>query len=191
MHLGLCICAACPHYVLSTRLVLVMHHREYTKTTGTGALALLALPNSELRLHGVEDQALDLSDLDDPERRLLLLFPGGDARLLDRGWLAQDSRPVTLVVPDGSWRQAAKMGRRLNGLDRAERVVLPAGPPTQWGLRREPRAQGFSTLEAIARALGILESEEAQAGMEALFALVVQRTLQSRGKRGQSTPIDI
>ena len=177
----LCICAASPTYDLPTRLVLVMHRCELKKTTATGPLALLTLPNSELRTHGYRERPLDLGDLDVPGRRVLLLFPRGNARPLDRGWLEQDGRPITLVVPDGSWRQAAKMARRLPGLDRVEVVKLPEGPPTRWGLRREPRADGLATFEAIARALGIIESKAVQAGMEAFFSLMVQTTLQSRG----------
>jgi DTW domain-containing protein len=181
MHLPLCICQAIPRYELRTRLVLVMHHREAVKTTATGPLALAALPNSELRIQGYQDRPLDFSDLDAPDRRTLLLYPGEDAPLLSRSWLAHDSRPVTLVVPDGNWRQAARMGRRLPGLGHAAMVRLPAGPRTQWGIRRETHPEGLATFEAIARAMGIIESPAVQAGMEELFRLMVQRTMLTRG----------
>lgn len=181
MHVQLCLCAAIPRYALATRLVLVMHHREMIKTTATGPLALAALPNSELRVHGRQGQPLDLGDLDIPERRTLLLYPGDDVPVLCRSLLERDNRPVILVVPDGSWRQAARMGRRLPGLSHAEMVRLPDGAPTRWGVRREHHPQGLATFEAIARALGIIESPAVQAGMEELFRLMVQRTLCSRG----------
>jgi DTW domain-containing protein YfiP len=181
MHLPLCICAAIPRYALATRVVLVMHRREEHKPTATGPLALEALANSELRVHGYQDRPLDLSDLDVPERRTLLLYPGDDVPVLGAELLARDPRPVTLVVPDGSWRQAARMGRRLPGLERAEMVRLPEGPRTAWGIRREEHAEGLATFEAIARALGIIESPAVEAGLVALFRLMVQRTLQTRG----------
>lgn len=181
MHAHLCICRSIPRYALATRLVLVMHRREYQKTTATGPLALEALANSELRIHGHQDRPLDLSDLNSPERRTLLLYPGDGVPPLTGSFLETDSRPVTLVVPDGNWRQAARMGRRLPGLEHAEMVRLPEGPRTSWGLRRENHAEGLATFEAIARALGIIESPAVQAGMEALFRLMVQRTLSSRG----------
>lgn len=181
MHVHLCVCPSIPRYALDTRIVLVMHRREHIKTTATGPLALEALPNSELRIHGHRDRPLDFCDLNIPERRTLLLYPGDDVPILSRSFLDQDSRPVTLVVPDGTWRQAARMGRRLPGLEHAEMVRLPEGPQTQWGIRREPHAEGLATFEAIARALGIIESPAVQSGMEALFRLMVQRTLHSRG----------
>jgi DTW domain-containing protein YfiP len=182
MQVGLCICQSIPRYALDTRLVLVMHHRECHKTTATGPLALAALPNSELRIHGRRDRPLDLSDLNTPGRRTLLLYPGNEAPILSRCFLDQDNRPVTLVVPDGSWRQAARMARRLPGIEHAEMVRLPAGAKTEWGLRRQPRVDGVATFEAIARALGIIESPAVQSGMETLFRLMVRRTLESRGR---------
>ena len=182
MHEQLCICPAIPRYELATRLVLVMHRREVGKATATGPLALEVLANSELRIHGHQDQPLDFSDLNVPERRTLLLYPGENVPILSRSMLAEDPRPVTLVVPDGTWGQAAKMGRRLPGLDHATMVRLPEGPPTEWGIRREHHAEGLATFEAIARALGIIESPAVQSGMEELFRLMVQRTRQASGR---------
>jgi DTW domain-containing protein len=181
MHLHLCICQWIPRYSLATRLVLVMHHREQAKPSATGPLALEALPNSEVRIHGHQDRPLDMGDLTVPERRTILLYPGDEVPILDRSFLDKDPRPVTLVVPDGNWRQAAKMGRRLPGLEHAEMVRLPEGSRTRWGIRRELHPEGLSTFEAIARALGIIESPAVQSGLEDLFNLMVQRTLSTRG----------
>jgi tRNA-uridine aminocarboxypropyltransferase len=184
MHMQLCICGSIPRYALATRLVLVMHRSEYRKPSATGPLALEALPNSELRIHGHRERPLDFSDLNIPERRTLLLFPGDDVPILTRIFLNQDNRPVTLVVPDGNWRQASRMGRRLPGLEHAEMVRLPEGVETRWGIRRESHSEGLATFEAIARALGIIESPAVQSGLEELFYLMVRRTLQTRGVPG-------
>jgi RluA family pseudouridine synthase len=182
LQIAQCLCAEVPRLQLGTRVVVVMHHREVSKTTATGPLALRALPNSELHVHGARDAPLDLTALHGQGRRVLLLFPGDDARTLTPALLAEDPRPVTLVVPDGSWRQASRAARRIPGLAQAEPVTLAEGAPSAYRLRREPREGGLATFEAIARALGILESAEAQAGLERLFALMVERTLATRGR---------
>lgn len=181
MHENRCVCDVIPHFDLATRLVLVMHHREFAKTTATGPLALEALTNSELRIHGYRERPLCFDDLNVAECRTLLLYPGEDVPVLSRSFLAADPRPVTLVVPDGNWRQASKMGRRLPGLEHAEMVRLPTGPQSEWGIRREQHEEGLATFEAIARAMGIIESPAVQSGMEALFRLMVERILDSRG----------
>ncbi len=180
MRIDLCFCPFIPVYDLRTRLVLVMHYREIPKTTATGPLALVALPNSELRVQGIRDQILDFSDLNTPQRRTLFLYPDDDSPVLSRDFLEQDPRPVTLVVPDGTWSQASRMGKRLPGLEHAERVRLPEGRRTQWGIRNEPHPHGLATFEAIARSFGIIESLEVQAGLEELFLLMVRKTIQGQ-----------
>lgn len=181
LHIHLCICSSIPRLNLATRLILVMHRREWSKPTATGPLALAVLGNSELRIQGHREQPLDFADLEDERRRTLLLYPGEGAEVLTRELLSEDPRPVNLVVPDGNWRQAARMGRRLPGLEHAAMVRLPAGAKTGWGVRQENHPEGLATFEAIARALGIIDSAGTQEAMEELFRLMVTRTLQGRG----------
>jgi DTW domain-containing protein YfiP len=175
MHLAHCVCAEIPHLPLQTRIVLVAHYRELTKTTSTGPLALHALPKSELVVHGSREGRADLTPhAQDPDRQLLVLFPSDDATVLTPEHAAD--RPVSLVVPEGTWAQASRMVRRLPGLEGVPSVILPEGASTAWHIRREPRHGGLATLEAIARALGILESSEAQQALETLLARVVEET---------------
>lgn len=183
-----------PRFALETRVALCMHYKEVPKTTATGPLALAALENSELFVHGLRQSPLDLNPLFDVGRQVLLLYPSEDAVVLDEDFRKLDPRPITLVVPDGSWRQAARAARRIPGLERARRVVLPKERPTEWGLRSEPKDGGLATFEAIARALGLLESRQVQEELEALFRRMVSETFAMRGgvveeKSARSLPL--
>lgn len=180
MHEAMCVCAHIPQLDLATRIVLVAHTRELKKTTTTGPLALHALGNHELHVHGLPDTRVDLSHLHQEDRRVWLLFPSDKAEPITPELVAADARPVTLVVPEGTWAHARRMVRRLPGLSPARHVVLPPGPPTAWTLRREPTPGGLATLEAIARAVGIIESPSAQRALEDLLARVVEGTLRTR-----------
>ena len=53
MHAAACVCEGMVPLELETRVVLVMHYKELPKTTATGPLALAALGNSELHVHGL------------------------------------------------------------------------------------------------------------------------------------------
>lgn len=182
LHLDHCQCRHRPHIHLQTKLVLVMHKNEWRKPTATGLWALGALPHHELRLHGVAGAPLDLSDLFEEQRRVMVLFPGaGSTELPDARAQLPDGLPVTLVVPDGSWRQAQKMSTRIAGLAQATRVTLPPGPPTEWGVRRETRPGGLATFEAIARSVGCLECVDAQRALEGYFRHMVRATFRMRG----------
>lgn len=167
---------------LATKIVLIMHKREQVKVTATGPLALECLSNSELLIHGHRASPVDLSIYNQKDRRLLILYPREGAAVLNDDFIQADDRPITLLVPDGNWRQASKMGRRLPGVEHATNVMLPPGQRTQWGLRNEPQEGGLATFEAIARSLGIIESQEVQKKMETLFDTMVARTVKLRGR---------
>jgi tRNA pseudouridine65 synthase len=115
----------------------------------------------------------------------VVLYPSDDAVVLDKRFAQADPRPVTLVVPDGNWRQASRIPQRVPGLVHAPRVVLPSGPPSAWGIRTETRDGGLATFEAIARALGVLENPELQEQLELLFQHLVRGT---RAARSDSKP---
>jgi DTW domain-containing protein YfiP len=162
--------------------VLVIHRYEDRKPTNTGRLAAECLVNSEIVLRGHEDMPsapIAWGEAAQP----LLLFPHEDAVPLSD--YAASPRPVTLIVPDGTWRQASKVRKRVPGLDGVPCVTLPAGPPSLYRLRAEAHATGLATIEAIARAIGIVEGPEVgpavQQSIESVFLAMVERTLWTRG----------
>ena len=59
--------------------------------------------------------------------------------------------------------------------------MLPDGPPSSYRLRAIGLPGRLSTLEAIARALGVLEGPAPEAALERALRLVVERTLWTRG----------
>lgn len=181
MHAAACVCEHLVPLQLRTRVVLIMHYKELSKTTATGPLALAALDNSELHVHGKQGKPVELDHLHDPQRRLLVLFPQVGACSLSEALRQEDPRPITLVVPDGSWRQASRIPRRIGVLARAQVVTLPPGPATRWGVRKENHPSGLATFEAIARALGHLESDAVRLELEASFERMVTATFQNRG----------
>lgn len=158
-----------------------MHTAEEVLTSNTARLAHKALVNSEIRYHGRKTERMSTAGLVREERESLLLFPSPYAEELNSEFVATLTRPVNLIVPDGSWRQAQKMVRRDQVFAEMRHMKLPPGPPSIYKLRIQPDAEGLCTLEAIARGLGILESPAAQTELEVLLRVMVVRTLWSRG----------
>ncbi len=184
MHTTLCICSLLPKLATRTRLALLVHHREVTKPTNTGQLAARCLARSSVTVVGARDQVAVLPVVA-PHEQALLLYPADDAVSIAE--YATSEKPTVLFVPDGSWRQAHKMRRRQPGLATLPCVTLPDHVPTDYRLRSEPLEGGLATLEAIARALRILEGD---AGVEAalldIFKIMVDRTLWLRGQLGDA-----
>lgn len=189
LHVDGCLCHLIRPLQTATRLVLVMHHREWGKATATGPLALAALPNHELHIHGRVEQPLNLAHVHQPGGQPLLLFPGEGAQELGPELLARLADPVRLIVPDGNWGQARRMAKRIPGLEGVPCVTLPAAGLTRWGVRTEPRVGGLATFEAIARAMGILESPAVQQELEVLFDALVAATLAARGSGRKASAV--
>ena len=172
-----CVCSIIPRLETVTRLVLIVHRDEERKPTNTGRLATLALANSELVRHGDEGSPTRVEWPADSQP--LLLFPEDGARPIAEF----ADRKTTLIVPDGTWRQAAKMKKRMPALRDVPTVCLPeGGDPTAYRLRAERKEGGLATVEAIARALGVLEGPHVEAALLELFHIMVERTLWVRGQ---------
>jgi DTW domain-containing protein YfiP len=60
-------------------------------------------------------------------------------------------------------------------------VTLPPDVASIYRLRAEAHGHGLATIEAIARALGILEGAHAREALERVFRAMVERTLWARG----------
>lgn len=178
MHQSLCVCALIPRLETRTRLTLIIHRYEDRKPTNTGRLAAECLTNSQVCVRGHLNAPADEIEFASGYRPILL-FPSEDARPLPE--LLEGDLPVQLFVPDGNWRQASKVRARVPGMSKVPCAILPPGPPTSYRLRSEPHAGGLATMEAIARAFGILESKAVQEALELLFFVTVERTLWARG----------
>ena len=181
MQQTLCICALVPRLETRTRLELIVHYREQRKPTNTGQLAARCIHAARSRSSEIASGRSELAQVTDREQAVLL-FPADDAVPITR--FAASERPIVLIVPDGNWRQASKMRKRIPGLATIPCVTLPDTGPTEYRLRAEAHADGLATFEAIARALAILEGEagpQIELAMLRVFRTMVERTLWWRG----------
>ena len=157
--------------------MLVLHRFEDGKTSNTGRLALRCLPNSTLVIRGAPGQLIDDSRWSQPEDAVLL-FPHADARPIE-SW-RDHPRPLTLVVPDGTWRQAQRVRRRVPGLVNLPCAYLTRDAPSAYRLRTTWDPRRLATLEAVAEALGALEGPLPREALLRIFDIMVERSLRLR-----------
>jgi DTW domain-containing protein YfiP len=148
------------------QVVIVRHHLERWRSSNTGRLAHLALPSSVLVDHGGQDGPAVLP----PLAGAWLVFPAGEP-LHD----PPSVPPRQLVVLDATWAQARRMYRKLSALRGLPVLRLPEAPMPAARLREAPAPDRVSTIEAIARALRLLEGDAVAEPLEQLFALAVAR----------------
>lgn len=155
----LCHCADLPSVPTRTRVVILQHPHERTHPFGTARLVRLMMPNSEVHVPwsgftGTLEQKLELP------ADAAVLYPSPDAPLLDE--LPRDRLPSALVAIDGTWAHAKRLYRENAWLRALPHVRLQPAQPSRYRIRREPRADYVSTLEAIVEALRVLEPEHAR-----------------------------
>lgn len=184
LHLPLCVCDRMPRVRLSTRVVIVQNNHERTKPTNTGRLAALMLENSELSFYAVRGETFDPSPLQRPGLDYALVFH----RETDTPVLSPtDPPPVAgktraLVFLDGTWAQCSRMSRRVPVVRDMPAYALPSGPASPWSVRGETHPERLSTLEAILRALELVEDPAAIEALRDWFYLVTAGQLYMKNK---------
>lgn len=175
----ICVCDLLPTIDLKTEVLLILHKGEAHKPTNTGRLGCRMLSNHQQvlwssRVHPpVPEPRWPAPD------RGLLLFPGDGAVPLED--LRGDAGGYTLIVPDGTWSEVQRIVHGTPALRPYRRCALPEGVAARNSPRRETRAGGMSTLDAISYALAALEGEEAVAPLDAAFARWFEAAMALRG----------
>ncbi|MCW2272962.1 DTW domain-containing protein [Rhodoblastus acidophilus] len=172
----LCVCAQVEPLKTRTGLLILQHPQEQDRLLGTAGLTRRALENSVLKV-GLSWPSLSKAlgrDADPSQWAILHLGASRAADLpRDRELVALDKKGAALpdqdkalgglkgvVVFDGSWSQAKTLWWRNPWVLKAKRLALNPRKKSLYGaLRREPRREALSTLEAAALALSRLDGK--------------------------------
>lgn len=160
-----------------------MHYREEITTTNTGRIAHYLLNASDIHLRGLVEKPLQGEIVLKTNHTPLYLFPSEHAVMLTEDFVSSIKGKIQLIVPDGSWRQAKRVSKRESFLKNVTHVKIPDTSSGIFFLRRKVMDEGVSTIEAIARALGIIESTSLQKNLQDVFRIMVEKTLETRGKK--------
>jgi len=178
----LCVCAYAPRMTTRTSLVLIVHIRDLGRTSNTVRLLSLAIRDATVLCHGAYPTPADPAAHVPAGATPVVLFPGHGARPLTPELVASLPSPPALVVPDGNWRQASRMVKRLSLLAGAVKVALPDRAFAGMAVRRNQEGHHMSTYEAVAQALGILEGEAVAGPLFDFYRRATDRMLLVRGK---------
>lgn len=137
--------------------MILQHPDEARHPLNTARLAVLGLERAEL-LIGEEFPELEARIR--VESQATLLFPD-DANAPETSAGRDNSIQTSLlIVPDGTWRKARRIVRLNPVLQELPRLALPPGEPSAYRVRRATEPGAVATIEAIERALSILEPEQ-------------------------------
>ncbi|THD60136.1 MAG: DTW domain-containing protein [Bradyrhizobium sp.] len=173
--LPLCICDSITPIESRVSLLILQHPQEQDRALGTARLTALHFANAVLKI-GLSWPSLSKAlgrPVHDPSRWAVLYL--GSAKVADlgtdrdivainrKGEIEDNQRAILkdiegIVLLDGTWSQAKALWWRNAWMLKCQRVILGPPRPSRYGqLRREPRRDGLSTIEAAAMLLAGLE----------------------------------
>jgi DTW domain-containing protein YfiP len=173
--LPLCICDSVTPIDNKISLLILQHPQEQDRALGTARLTGRHFTNAVVRI-GLSWPSLSKAlgrPVADPSRWAVLYL--GSAKVADldtdaeivaidrKGELEANQRDILgrlegIVLLDGTWSQAKALWWRNPWMLKCRRVILGPRRPSRYGaLRREPRRDGLSTIEAAGMLLASLE----------------------------------
>ena len=171
----LCICDSITPIESRISLLILQHPQEQDRALGTARLTALHFRDAVLKI-GLSWPSLSKAlgrPVHDPSRWAVLYL--GSAKVADletasdivainrKGEVEEHQRAILrdiegIVLLDGTWSQAKALWWRNAWMLKCQRVILGPSRPSRYGqLRREPRRDGLSTIEAAAMLLASLE----------------------------------
>ncbi len=184
---ALCVCDTIVPFDNRIQVVILQHPQEQDRALGTAGLTVRHFRHASLRV-GLSWPSLTkiLGRPADPHRWAVLylgsakaaaLAPGREVVMLNRKGEPERNQDALLrdiegvVLLDGNWSQAKALWWRNAWMLKCRRVILGPLRPSRYGqLRREPRRDGLSTIEAAAMLVSRLENRpEIEAALTASF----------------------
>ncbi|MDR3467018.1 MAG: DTW domain-containing protein [Xanthobacteraceae bacterium] len=191
--LALCVCGEVAPVSSRIKLVILQHPQEQDRLLGTARLTALHFTDAVVKV-GLSWPSLSkvLGRPVDPSRWAVLYLGSvklpvgaghGEVVAVDRqGAPEPDQRGILksiegVILLDGTWSQAKALWWRNAWLLKCQRVVLAPARASLYGkLRREPRREGLSTLEAAALLISHLEGRaDARLALEGSFQALLAK----------------
>jgi len=161
----LCWCPTLVPMETRTRFLFLMSPLEFKVTkANTGRLTHLCLPNSALHMGtAFDDDPAVQQVFNDPQNHCVLLYPGKAATdLSDPAQVPAlganlGGRRLVVVLIDATWRGARKIHRLSPSLQRLPRIKFTPTTPSRYIIKKQPRPDCLSTLEAVHELMLVLE----------------------------------
>lgn len=162
-----CYCGKIRRFDPKIRFVILIHGREAQKRIATGRICHLSLEHS-LLLQGYDYSNDDRVNalLADTSLHPVVLYPGKDSVDVSalpppaRAALFPARKKLLVFVIDGTWITARKTMHRSANLAALPRICFSPSRPSRFRVRKQPRENFFSTVEAIHETIELLAQSQ-------------------------------
>lgn len=198
---SLCVCDGIAALDNRISLLILQHPQEKDRALGTARLTVLHFRDAILKVGLSWPSLAKVLGRDADPRRWAVLYLGSakaaalapqrEIVVLDRKGVPERNQDAILrdlegaVLLDGNWSQAKALWWRNPWMLKCRRVVLSPPRRSSYGrLRREPRRDTLSTIEAAAMLVSRLEGRpEIEAALTASFERLLSRYRAGMGSR--------
>jgi DTW domain-containing protein YfiP len=190
----LCICDSVTPIENGIAILILQHPQEQDRALGTARLTARHFKDAVIKI-GLSWPSLSKAlgrPVSDPSRWAVLYLGSAKVSELDtnaeivainrKGEMEEGQRAILkgiegIVLLDGTWSQAKALWWRNAWMLKCQRVILGPRQPSRYGpLRKEPRRDGLSTIEAAGLVLGALEKRpDIAATLNASFERMLAR----------------
>ncbi|MEI8668975.1 DTW domain-containing protein [Pseudoalteromonas sp. B131b] len=154
--LNTCICSATTNINNKVTVIILQHPSEEKIAKNTAKLLNLCLTDCQIIKGENNDDFSILKTL--PISSTVLLYPNENAINLDDNAEQPSVKNIThLIVVDGTWKKAYKILQLTPFLNQFKTVSFKQLPKNRYAIRKAPRADSLSTLEAVAHSLLLIE----------------------------------
>jgi len=173
--LNTCICSAITNINNKVTVIILQHPSEEKIAKNTAKLLNLCLTDCQIIKGENNDDFSILKTL--PVSSTVLLYPNENAINLDDNAEQASINNIThLIVVDGTWKKAYKILQLTPLLNQFKTVSFKQLPKNRYAIRKAPRADSLSTLEAVAHSLLLIEQLDPAPLYNVLDELIQKQT---------------
>ncbi|USD61189.1 DTW domain-containing protein [Vibrio sp. SCSIO 43140] len=155
-----CICQWIELIHCDTQLIILQHTSEEKRPLGTARILSLSLGNASLFVGEDFSQHTELNALiDDKDYRTVVLYPGEGAMPAETLADDSESKPLRVILLDGTWKKAFKMWKLSTNLHSLPLVKLADDLIGDYRIRKAPSSNALSTVEAGFHLLETIEPD--------------------------------
>ncbi|BFT32071.1 tRNA-uridine aminocarboxypropyltransferase [Alteromonas sp. D210916BOD_24] len=147
--LSTCICSYICPVELDFEIKIVQHPKEATHAKNTARLAALSIPTARI-INSADGAAMDTLANSCDHRSTLLVYPSEYSTPIETLADTTKQAVTTLVLIDGSWKQAFGIVKQHPWLQSLTSVHFTQAPHSNYLIRHTSLPHALSTLEATA-----------------------------------------
>ncbi len=161
---------------MTNEVIVLQDPSEVKHAKNTVKLLALVIPNVTIVVGETPEDFAEVRDtLAQSQKAIYVIYPTQDSRCIDK---VKPVKDAVLIFLDGTWRKVFKMMALNPWLEQYPALHLNLDASSQYKIRKAPRVDSLSTLEAVALSLKTIDNQLDVAPLYNALNAMVEKQLQ-------------